>query len=76
MKLVPLALNAFLPRILGEADVLMSDNATVVAYLKKQWGTVSKVLCSLAQETVTWTELHLVTSFMRYIPGNKNILAY
>ena len=35
MKVVLLALNTFLPRILGESVVLMSNNATVVAYLEK-----------------------------------------
>ena len=52
----------------------MSDNATVVAYLKKQGGTVSRVMCSLAHEVMDWTELHSVTLSTRYILG-KNILA-
>ena len=38
MKLVQLALNAFLPRILGESVVLVSDSATVMLYLKKTRG--------------------------------------
>ena len=44
----------------------MSDNTTVVAYLKKQGGILSRV---------AWSELHLVTLSARYIPGKKNILA-
>ena len=51
----------------------MSDSTTLVAYLEKQWGTVSWVMCSLAQETVSWAELHSVTSSVRYIPVKKSI---
>ena len=45
--MVQLALNTFLPRILGESVIVMSDNTTVVAYLKEQWGTVSRILGEL-----------------------------
>ena len=48
MKAVQLALNAFLTRIAGELVILMRDTATVVIYLKKQGGTVFKVMCNLA----------------------------
>ena len=36
MKAVQLTVNVFLSRILGESVVLMSNNATVVAHMKKQ----------------------------------------
>ena len=70
---VQLPLNAFLPRILGESIIVMSNNTTVMAYVKKQRGTVSWVICSPAQEIVVRTELHSVTLYTRYILG-KNIL--
>ena len=35
MRAVQVTLKAFLPRIIGESVVLISDNATVVAYLEK-----------------------------------------
>ena len=41
MKAVQLALNVFLHRTVGGALVLMSENASVVVYLKEQWRTVS-----------------------------------
>ena len=50
MKAVQLAWNAFLSRILGELVALMNNNASLVTYLKKQGGTVSRVMCSLAQD--------------------------
>ena len=58
-----------------ESVILMSDSATIVAYLKKQRGIVSKALCNLAQEIVLWTEVHSITLSARYIPGKKNVLA-
>ena len=51
MKAFQLTQNAFPFRILGES-VIMSNNATVVAYLKKQVGMGSRMMCSLA-----WLEL-------------------
>ena len=42
MKMVQVTLNSFLPRILGESIVFMSDNTTVVAYQKKKEVTVCK----------------------------------
>ena len=41
MKAVQLPPIAFLPRVLGESVILMSNNATVVVFLKKQEGMVS-----------------------------------
>ena len=67
MKAVQLTLDAFLPRIMGESDILMSDSTTVGAYLEKQGGTFSCDLCRLAQEVVDWSELHMVTIMAKYI---------
>ena len=49
MMAVILALNTFLYQVSGESVVLMSHNATVVAYLRKQGGTVSRAMCDLAR---------------------------
>ena len=75
MKVVKFTLNTFLPRILGESGVLIRDNTTLVAYLKKQGVTVSRVKCNLSQEIVAWLELHSATLSARYIFGKRNILA-
>ena len=56
----------------------MYDNSTVVAYVNKQGGTVSRALCSLASRLLRWTEslktlnIHLNA---RYLPGQANVLA-
>ena len=75
MKAIQLAFSVFLHRITGEILILMSDNAMVVAYLKKQGGTASLDLCRLAQEITARSELHMVNMMARYIPGKKNTLA-
>ena len=74
MKAMILALNAFLDGITGKSLVLVSDNASVVACLKKHGGTISKVLCDLAQEVVPWPEIHLIALPERYVCRKKNIL--
>ena len=43
-QVVQLVLSIFRDRIIREPVVLMSDNATVVEYIKKQGGTVSQVM--------------------------------
>ena len=43
------AMNAFLPRIIGELVILRGNSATVVSYLEKLGGTASNVMCTLAQ---------------------------
>ena len=75
MRVVQLVLSTFLPKIIGELVMLMSNNGTMVVYLKKQEGTVSRVICGLVQEIVDWSQLHLVTLSVRYIPGKKKVLA-
>ena len=75
VKAVSLALAAFLPQLSERSVVLMRDNASVVAYLRHQGGTVSRVLCLLASKIILWTEQHSICLSVRYIPGRKSILA-
>ena len=55
---VILALNTFLDQVSMESVILMSDKATIVTYLRKQGGTVSRVMCNLVHEVVLWTKVH------------------
>ena len=66
--IVHLSLNAFLSRIMEGSLVLTSDSSTVVAYLKKQGGTISWDICRLDQEIIDCSELHMVCFMARYIP--------
>ena len=75
MKAVQLVLNAFPDRLTEESVVLRSYNSTIMVYLKKQGGTVSKAMCDLAQEIMMWSEFHSGAISMRYIAGKMNIRA-
>ena len=58
---------------MGESAVLMRGNGTVVAYIKKQGVTVSRVMCDLAQEIRTLAEKFAICVTALFILG-KNIL--
>ena len=69
-----LALASFLPQLVGQSVILISYNASVVAYLRHQGSTVPSRLCMMASVIILWTERHLVHLEAHYIPGKKNIL--
>ena len=51
------------------------DNSTAVSYLRKEGGTRSPFLNSLAQEILRWTEPLSIRLLPQFIPGSLNILA-
>ena len=53
----------------------MCDNSTVVAYVNKQGGTVSRGLCLLTSRLLRWTESFDIHLDARYLPGQANVLA-
>ena len=61
LKAVFLGLLAFQHRIAHQSVALMCDNATVVAYINKQGGTVSRSLSLLTKELLCWAEANTVT---------------
>ena len=65
--MIQLTLVTFLPRVLAESVIFMSSKATFVACLKKQLGSVSRVMRSLVQEIVAWSDLHSVILSKKYI---------
>ena len=54
---------------------IASDNSTVVAYINKQGGTVSRSLCMEAKEMLIWCHQREIILRARYIPGKLNALA-
>ena len=48
MRAVKLALAAFLPWLISQCVILMSDNGSVIAYFRYQGSTVSWRLCMMA----------------------------
>ena len=75
LKAVWLALQAFQHRVAGQTVALLCDNATVVAYVNKQGGTVSHSLCMLTKQLLLWAEANSVTLRARFLPGRANVLA-
>ena len=59
----------------GRRVTVMCDKLTVVAYVNKQGGTVSRSLCSLVSRLLRWTESLDVHFDARYLPGQSNVLA-
>ena len=75
MKALFLALQAFQEDVAGHHVTAMCDNSTVVAYVNKQGGTVSRSLCLLTSRLLRWTESFDVHLEARYLPGESNVLA-
>ena len=70
-----LGLQAFWEDVSGHHVTAMCDNSTVVAYVNKQGGTVSRALCLLTSRLLRWTESFDVHLDARYLPGENNVLA-
>ncbi|XP_068212533.1 uncharacterized protein [Palaemon carinicauda] len=75
MMAVQRACLEFIQKLRGNTVALMCDNATVVAYIKKQGGLKSKELCSLTLEFLEWAEREQIKISARFIPGKRNVLA-
>ena len=75
MKALFLALQAFQEIVSGHHVTAMCDNSTVVAYVNKQGGTVSRPLCLLTSRLLRWAESFDVHLEARYLPGESNVLA-
>ena len=61
--------------VIGKTILVASDNSTVVAYINKQGGTVSRSLCMEAREMLIWCHQREIILRARYIPGKLNALA-
>ena len=74
MKALFLGLQAFREDVIGHHMTAMYDNSTVMAYVNKQGGTVSRALCLLASRLLRWAESFDVHIDARYLPGHANVL--
>ena len=75
MKALFLGLQAFREDVIGHHVTAMCDNSTVVAYVNKQGGTVSRALCLLTSRLLRWMESFDTHLDARYLPGQANVLA-
>ena len=75
LKAVWYALLHWQTLVSGESVSVMSDNSTVVAYLQKQGGTKSPILCRLTIDLLSWCESKDIQLIARHIPGKLNVIA-
>ena len=59
----------------GRTVAVFCDNTTAVAYLRKEGGTRSPLLNTLAQEILRWTESLSIRLAPQFLPGSNSVLA-
>jgi len=67
-----LALRHFLPFLQGYHILVRTDKTTVVGYINRQGGTHSFQLHWLAHRLLMWSNTHLLSLRVTYIPGVLN----
>ena len=65
----------FRSSLFGKNVAVFCDNSTAVSYLRKEGGTRSPFLSSLAREILRWTESLSIRLLPQFIPGSLNVLA-
>ena len=59
----------------GHTVAVFCDNVTAVAYLRKEGGTRSPLLNTIAREILRWSEFLAIHLAPQFIPGSNNVLA-
>ena len=72
---VQLGLRQFQSSLQGRTVAVFCDNTMAGAYLRKEGGTRSPLLNSLAQEILRWTESLSIRLAPQFFPGSNNVLA-
>ena len=72
---VQLGLHQFQSSLQGRTVAVFCDNTTAVAYLRKEGGTRSPLLNTLAQEFLRWTESLSIRLAPQFLLGSNNVLA-
>jgi len=75
MQAVRLTLEHFRDDLKGRTIHILSDNRTVVAYIRKQGGLLSVALYQAVREMLEWCEVWDIQLQARHIPGHRNVLA-
>ena len=68
-------LHCFQLSLRGHTVAVYCDNVTAVAYLRKEGGTRSPSLNTIAQEILRWAESLDIRLAPQFIPGSNNVLA-
>jgi hypothetical protein len=69
------AIKYWVERLRNQAVMLLTDNTTVVAYIRNQGGTHSRQLCSLTMDLLHFCHATNISLKVRHIPGHLNVLA-
>ena len=69
------ALRGFLHLLRGQSVSLFTDNISALAYLRKQGGTKSATLNSVAQSILRLCEANDVHLLPQFVPGKLNVIA-
>ena len=72
---VKLGLHQFQSSLQGRTVAVFCDTTTAVACLRKEGGTRSPLLTTLAQEILRWTGSLSVNLAPQFLPGSNNVLA-
>ena len=59
----------------GQVVAVFCDNTTAVSYIRRQGGTYSLVLNSVAQEILRWAESPEISLLPQFVPGHGNVVA-
>ena len=72
---IKLGLHQFQSSLQGRTVAVFCDNTTAVAYLRKEGGTRSPLLNTLAQAILRWSESLSIRLAPQFLPGSNNVLA-
>ena len=59
----------------GRVVAVFSDNTTAVVYLRRQGGTLSPALNTVAQRILRWAEQLNIVLMPQFVPGRNNVVA-
>ncbi|KAG8537238.1 hypothetical protein GDO81_024849 [Engystomops pustulosus] len=66
------ALSANTPLLAHQHLLILSDNTTTVSYIKRQGGTRSPLLSTLARKIFSWAEQHTLSISATHLKGTEN----
>ena len=72
LRVIPLALKAFLPSIKGKLVQVFMDNTTAMWYCNKQGGVGLWTLCQEALRLLKWLEDQDIFLVVQHLAGSLN----
>ena len=75
LKAIQLSLIYFLPQIKGRLLMILTDNTTAVACIRRQGTLRSDPLMQLSKKILEFCFDHKITLVAKHLPGRLNVLA-